>query len=139
MITPPLAGMYSLFRQRTRQNTRLRNNTIGRMISSAHCGSMGGYGRTPFAVRERSSVVVVWPKLVCGLAVVQRNRVGPGVRDSVNADPDAVGIPTLAFAALEATVLNRFGLRQTNLIPRGTVAERTIPLDFDEQDFARKV
>src|SRR5687767_124522 len=119
MITPPLAGMYSIFRQRTRQNTRLRNNTIGRMISSAHCGSMGGYGRTPFAVRERSSVVVVWPKLVCGVAVMQRNRVGPGVRKSVNAY--SVIIPTLAFAALEATVLNRFRLRQTDLISRRTV------------------
>jgi hypothetical protein len=98
---------------------------------------MGGYGRTPFAVRERSSVVVVSLKLVCGLAVVQRNHVGPGLGDSVNAD--GVIIPTLAFAAIEATVLNRFRLRQTDLISRRTVAERTIPLDFDEQDFARKI
>ncbi len=97
---------------------------------------MGGYGRTPFAGRERSSVVVSL-KLVCCLAVVQRDRVGPGVGHSVNAD--GVIIPALAFAAIEATVLNRFRLRQTNLIPRRTVAERTIPLDFDEQDFARKI
>src|SRR5688500_11867161 len=137
MITPPLAGRYCLFRQRTRQNTRQRIKTIGRMISSAHCGSMGGYGRTPFAVRERSSVVVVSPKLVGGLAVIQRNRVGPGVGDSVNTE--RVIIPALAFAAIEATVLNRFCLRQTNVISRRTVAERTIPLDFDEQDFARKI
>ena len=84
---------------------------------------MGGYGRTAFAVRERSSVVVGWPKLVCGLAIIQRNRVGPGVRDSVNADLKAVGIPALAFAAIEATVLNGFRLRQSNLISRRTVAE----------------
>src|SRR5687767_13510669 len=136
MITPPLAGMYSLFRQRTRQNTRLRISVIGRMISSAHCGSMGGYGRTPLAVRERPSVVVSF-KLVCALAVVQRDRVGPGVWDSVNAD--GVIIKALAFATVEATVLNRFRLRQTNHVSRCTVAKRTIPLDFDEQDFTRKI
>jgi hypothetical protein len=82
-------------------------------------------------------VVVVSLKLVCSLAVFQRNHVSPGVRDSLKAD--GVIIPTLAFAAIEATVLNRFRLRQTNVISRRTVAERTIPLDFDEQDFARKI
>jgi len=91
---------------------------------------MGGYERTPFAVRERSSVVVVSLKLVCCLAVVQRNRVGPGLGNGVNAD--GVIVPTLAFTAIEATVLNRFRLRQTDLISRGTIAERTIPLDFNE-------
>ena len=136
MITPPLAGMYSLFRQRTRQNNRERIKTVGRMISSAHCGSIGGYGRTPFAVRERSSVVVSL-NLVCGLAVVQRNRVGPGVGNSV--DADGVIIPALAFAAIEATVLNRFRLRQTDVISRRTVAETAIPLDFDEQNLAWKI
>src|SRR5688572_3649377 len=105
MMTPPLAGMYSLFRQRTRQNIRLRIRVIGRMISSAHCGSIGGYGRTPFAVRERPSVVVSF-KLVCALAVIQRERVGPGVGHSINAD--GVIVPALAFATVEATVLNRF-------------------------------
>jgi hypothetical protein len=107
------------------------------MISSAHCGNIGGYRRTPFAVGGRSSVVGVSLKLVWSLAIVRRSRVGPGLRDSVNAD--GVIIPTLAFAALEATVLNRFRLRQTNVISRGTVSERTIPLDFDEQHFAWKI
>ena len=91
---------------------------------------MGGYGRTPFAVRERSSVVVVSLKLVCGLAVVRRDRVGPGLGNSIYAD--GVIIPALAFTAVEATVLNRFRLRQSDLISRRAVAERTIPLDFYE-------
>jgi hypothetical protein len=90
---------------------------------------MGGYGRTPFAVRERSSGVVVSLKLICGL-VVRRNRVGPGLWDSIYAD--GVIVPALAFTALEATVLNRFRLRQSDLISRRTVRERTIPLDFYE-------
>jgi hypothetical protein len=91
---------------------------------------MGGYGRTPFAVRERSSVVVVSLKLICGLAVVGRDRVGPGLGNSIYAD--GVIVPALAFTAVEATVLNRFRLRQSDLISRRTVAERTIPLNFHE-------
>jgi hypothetical protein len=105
-ITPPLAGMYFLCRQLTRQNTRQTTKMIGLQISRAHCGSMGGYGRTPFAVRERSSVVVVSLKLICGLAIVRRDGVGPRLRNSINAD--GVVIPALAFTAVEATVLNRF-------------------------------
>ena len=91
---------------------------------------MGGYERTPFAVREPSSVVVVSLKLICGLAVVRRDRVGPGLGNSINAD--GVIIPALAFTAVEATVLNRFRLRQSDLISRRTIAERTIPLDLHE-------
>lgn len=91
---------------------------------------MGGYGRTPFADRERSSVVVVSLKLICGLAVVRRDRVGPGLGNSLYAD--GVIVPALALNAVEATVLNRFCLRQSDLISCCTVAERTIPLDFYE-------
>lgn len=98
---------------------------------------MGGYRRTPLADRGRSNVVVVSLKLVRDLAIVKWNRAGPGLRDSINAD--GVIIPALAFAAVEATVLNRLCLRQTDQISCRTIAERTIPLDFDKQDFAWKI
>src|SRR5689334_3664450 len=59
MMTPPLCGMYSVLVQRTRQRSRERIRTIGRKISKAHCGSIGGYGRDPFGPLGRSRVVVL--------------------------------------------------------------------------------
>src|ERR1051326_6815218 len=59
MMTPPCCGMYSVLVQRTRQKMREQMLTIGRKISKAHCGSIGGYGRVPFGLFERSRVVVL--------------------------------------------------------------------------------
>lgn len=75
-------------------------------------------------------MVVVSLKLICGLAVVRRDRVGPGLGKSIYAD--RVIIPALTFATVEATVLNRFRLRQSDSISRRTVPERTMPLNFDK-------
>lgn len=42
-------------------------------------------------------------------------------------------IPPLTLEACKSTVLNCFLFRQTDLIPRGTIRERTAPLDLNQQ------
>src|SRR4029079_16001747 len=52
---------------------------------------------------------------------------------------DGVVIPTLAFAAVEITVLNRFRLRQTDQVSALTVREPAAALDFHQQNFPGKI
>jgi hypothetical protein len=48
-------------------------------------------------------------------------------------------IPTFTFHAIEATVLNRLRLRQTNKVAPTAIGKRTIALDFNEQCLAWKM
>jgi len=48
-------------------------------------------------------------------------------------------IPSFALRTVKATVLNRFRLRQTDLVPAATIRKRAASLNFDQQRLAREM
>jgi hypothetical protein len=49
-----------------------------------------------------------------------------------------VVVPPLAMRTMEATVLNRFGFRQTNLIASVAIHKNATTFNFDQENFAGK-
>src|SRR2546430_11704046 len=62
---------------------------------------------------------------------------GPGVRQF--RPFQLVVVPPLAMRTMEATVLNRFGFRQTNLIAAMAIHKNATTFNFDQQNFAMKM
>jgi hypothetical protein len=62
---------------------------------------------------------------------------GPGVGQLGLIQP--VVVPPLAMRTMEATVLNRFGFRQTNLIPSLAIQKNATTFNFDQKNFAGKM
>jgi hypothetical protein len=50
-----------------------------------------------------------------------------------------VVVPPLAMRTMEATVLNRFGFRQTNLIAQVAIQETATTFNFDQKNLAGKM
>jgi hypothetical protein len=72
--------------------------------------------------------------------VLVRDRIvsgGPGVRQFGSIQ--LVVVPPLAMRTMEATVLNRFGFRQTDLIADRTIQKTATTFNFDQQNLAGKM
>ena len=72
--------------------------------------------------------------------VLVRDRIisaGPGVRQFRSIQ--LVVVPPLAMRTMEATVLNRFGFRQTDLSAFVAIQKTAPTFNFDQQNFAGKM
>jgi len=58
------------------------------------------------------------------------NLIEPSLWYFVPAQP--IVIPLFALGTVKPTVLNRFGFRQTNLVPGSATGKRTAAVDLDE-------
>jgi hypothetical protein len=106
-----------------RQHRRVRPRAVGTLGTIESCGAFAqnafgqSIGCESIATQQQFIAPGFW----------QLNRVG------------RVIIPTFTLRAIEATVLNRLRLRQTNKVPPTAIGKRTIALDFNEQCLAGKM